>query len=401
MTWRRFYRSDPGQRANNDIEQRQLSLTLKQQLTPQDGVYANIEQYDATFGDLQQYYDPGTANPNLRVKETQDPIIGLGYNHAWSPGARTLFFATRLNDTTSFTNPAAPTLLAFEPEFTPGVPTLTSVEGLTMQENFADRLTIYSAELQQIWEQPAHTTVIGGRVQYGHFNTANEQDTPSTLLPIFPNPPAPEAQQDITSVFKRVSFYGYHQWQVFDPLQLIGGLTYDRITFPENFRSAPISGDDKTVDQFSPKAGIIWTPAGKYHRPFCLHPLAVRRERGPKLPARTFAGGGLHPKTIAASFLNPSRARMPVRKFETYDLSLEQKFRTGNLSHSLRRDTGLHRGPGCRDLFSYDPFSDERADISRPLRFEREDLDYHGKIPPRLRPTNCSARTGLWAGSIV
>ena len=31
-----FYHSDPGQRPNEDIQQRQLSLTLKQQFTPQD-----------------------------------------------------------------------------------------------------------------------------------------------------------------------------------------------------------------------------------------------------------------------------------------------------------------------------------------------------------------------------
>lgn len=367
-----FYRSDPGQRANNDIGQRQLSLTLKQQLTPQDGVYANIEQYDATFGDLQQYYDPGTANPNLRVKETQDPIVSLGYNHEWSPGVRTLFFATRLNDTTSFTNPAAPTLLAFEPEITPGVPTLTSVQGLTMQENFADRLTIYSAELQQIWEQPAHTTVVGGRVQYGHFDTANGQDTPSTLAFLFPTP---AAQQDVTSLFKRVSFYGYHQWQVFDPLQLIGGLAYDRITFPENFRTAPLSGNEKTVDQFSPKAGLIWTPAKNITARFAY----TRSLSGASLDQSY----QLEPSQVAG-FIQNYRSIIPESiaganagaKFETYDLSLEQKFRTGTyltVSGEIL-DSTVDRVDG---LFSYDPFS--AVQIYPVPSGLREDLDYQEK----------------------
>jgi tetratricopeptide (TPR) repeat protein len=121
-----FYRSDPGQRVNDDIEQRQLSLTLKQQLTPKDSVYLDVEQYDAGFGDLSQQYDQSMANPGVRYKETQNPIVNLGYNHEWSPGIHTLFFATRLNDTFSLTNPAEPTLVAFMPAFSPFPPMLTS-----------------------------------------------------------------------------------------------------------------------------------------------------------------------------------------------------------------------------------------------------------------------------------
>jgi len=81
-----------------------------------------------------------------------------------------------------------------------------------MHENYTNWLTIYSAELQQIWEQADHTTVIGARMQYGHFETANLQDTPSTAGPIFPF--GTIAQQDITSYFRRTSLYGYHQWQI-------------------------------------------------------------------------------------------------------------------------------------------------------------------------------------------
>jgi outer membrane receptor protein involved in Fe transport len=204
---------------------------------------------------------------------------------------------------------------------------LTSVQGLIMQENYVNRLTIYSGELQQIWEQPAHTTVVGGRVQYGHFDTANLQDTPSALVPIFPDPPAPAAEQDITSLFKRISFYGYHQWQIFEPLQLIGGLTYDWITFPENFRTAPVSGSEKTVDQLSPKAGLIWTPAENTTARFAY--------------TRSLAGASLdqsyqlEPSQVAG-FIQNYRSIIPESiaganagaGFETYDISIEQKFRT-------------------------------------------------------------------------
>jgi len=350
-----FYRSDPGQRVNNDIEQRQLSLTLKQQLTPKDSVYLDVEQYDANFGDLQQYYDPNMANPNARLKETQNPIVGLGYNHEWSPGVHTLLFLTRLEDSGSLTNPAAPTLVTFMPAFPPFPPVLTSVQGLSMQENFENRLTIYSGELQQIWKQPDHTTIIGTRIQYGHFNTANLQDTPSSLLFIFPPPPTPEADQDNTSLFRRISFYGYHQWQVFEPLQLIGGLAYDRITFPENFRTAPVSGNGKTEDQISPKAGMIWTPFENTTVRFAY--------------TRSLAGASLdqshqiEPSQVAG-FIQNYRSVIPESiagenagaGFETFDLSLEQKFRTGTylgLSGEILNST-VDRIDGA---FDYNPFS--------------------------------------------
>src|SRR5438128_12641146 len=119
------------------------------------------------------------------------------------------FFVTRLDDTFSFTNQAQPTLIAFRPDLIsmPGVTTLTGVQGITMHENLVNKLEIYSGELQQIWQQPLHSTILGGRLQYGHFQTANFQTLPSTAGSLFPDPPAPAARQEITSLFRRISFY--------------------------------------------------------------------------------------------------------------------------------------------------------------------------------------------------
>jgi tetratricopeptide (TPR) repeat protein len=319
-----LYRTDPGQRLNDDIEQRQLSLTLKEQLTPHDVLYENVQQYDAGFGDLPQYYSQSMANPNVRYKETQTPNVSLGYDHEWGPDIHSLFLVTRLEDTGSLNNPASPTLVAFLPEIM-GVPTLTSVQGLTMNENYENRLTIYSGELQQIWEQPAHTTILGARFQYGHFDTDNLQDTPSALPVIFSSP---AADQDINSLFRRVSFYGYHQWQIFETLQLIGGLAYDRITFPENFRSAPVSSTGRTADQFSPKAGLIWTPLEN-----TTARLAYTRSLSGASLDQSYQ---LEPSQVAG-FIQNYRSIIPESivganagaEFETFDLSLEQKFNTG------------------------------------------------------------------------
>ena len=344
-----FYRSDPGQRVNDDIEQRQISLTLKQQLTPKDSVSLDVEQYESDFGDVPQYYDQSRANPDVRYKETQTPNVSLGYHHEWSPGVHTLLFLTRLQDSGSFTNPEEPALVEFEPGGTP-----VSVQGLTMNENFKNRLTVYSGELQQIWEQPEHTTVVGARIQYGHFNTANLQDSPSILPSIFPDPPTPAAEQDFTSLFKRFSFYGYHQWRIFEPLQLIGGLAYDRITFPENFRTAPVSGNEKTENQLSPKAGLIWTPLENTTARFAY--------------TRSLSGASvdqsyqIEPSQVAG-FIQNYRSIIPESiagenagaKFETFDLSLEQKFRTGTylgVSGELLNST-VDRMDG---VFDYDFF---------------------------------------------
>jgi tetratricopeptide (TPR) repeat protein len=318
-----FYRIDPGQRVNDDIEQRQLSATLKYQFTPQDTVYLQVTQYKADSGDLYQYYNQNMANPDARVSEEQNPNVELGYHHEWSPGVHTLFFAARLEDSLSVINPTGPTLLAFEP-----FATITGVQGLTMHEQYENDLTIYSGELQQIWQTPVHNTILGTRLQYGNFDTYNLQNTPSALVgTVFPEAPTNAAQQDVSSLFKRISVYGYHQWQIFNPLQLIGGLTYDWLTFPENFSTAPISGTHQTVDQLSPKAGLIWRPLDDTTFRFAY--------------TRSLAGASLdqsyqiEPSQVAGFIQNyrsiiPESVVGPVpgAKFETFGFSLEQKLPT-------------------------------------------------------------------------
>ena len=365
-----FYRSDPGQQANNDIEQRQLSLTLKGQLTPQDAVYLQVKQYEANGGDLNQHFNQNMTNSTYRMKEKQEPIVNLGYHHEWSPGVHTLFLVTRLDDTFSFTNFMQPSLF----EGYDDVPTLVAAENITTREHFTDKLEIYSGELQQIWEGPSHNTIIGTRIQYGHFHMTVLQDNPSSYVaPLFPDPPMPAAQQDITSPFKRVSFYGYHQWQIFEPLQLIGGVTYDHLTCPENFRSAPISGNETTADQVSPKAGFIWTPLDKTTVRFAY--------------TRSLAGASLdqsyqiEPSQVAG-FVQSFRSIIPESiagvnagaEFETYDLSLEQKFRTGTylaISGEILNST-VNRVDGA---FDYYPLS-----LPYPVPSgQRENLDYQEK----------------------
>src|ERR1043166_4462342 len=97
-----------------------------------------------------------SSNSTARFDERQEPIVGIGYHHEWAPGIHTIVYGARLADNFSFTNQAQPTFLASRPDASPGVPVLTGVQGLTMHEGFAGRLEIYSGEVQQIFQQPAH-----------------------------------------------------------------------------------------------------------------------------------------------------------------------------------------------------------------------------------------------------
>ncbi len=348
-----YYRTDPGQRANNDVEQRNLGLSLKQQITPQDTVFFRAKLYKANGGDLAEYYDPAMASPTFRFNEKQEPILGLGYHHEWSPGVHTLVFAARVADNTSFTNQTQPTLVMFRPDdpFNPGKTMLTGVQGITMQEHFKNELEIYSTEVQQIWQLSQRTIILGGRFQSGDFNTDNLQNLPSTAGFLFPDPPEPAALQNINTDYNRFTVYGYHQWELTDWVELIGGVAYDHINYPENIRSAPISSEQSNVDDILPKAGLILRPA----------PGSVVRFAY----TRSLAGASLdqsyqiEPSQVAG-FIQSYRSLIPEAvaganvgaEFETYGLSLEQKFPTGTylaVSGELLY-SDVHRTVGAFDV---------------------------------------------------
>jgi outer membrane receptor protein involved in Fe transport len=125
-----------------------------------------------------------------------------------------------------------------------------------MNQDYNSKLAIYSGELQQIAQRPGHTTVVGGRFQSGEFETEVTQTR--FRNPLFGSVLDYGSGQDFTSDFQRGSVYGYHTWEIVPSLQLIGGLSYDHLTFPENFRFAPIESGEDDVSRLSPKAGLIW-----------------------------------------------------------------------------------------------------------------------------------------------
>jgi Flp pilus assembly protein TadD len=325
-----FYYADPGQWPNGELSERQLSLSAKQQLTPQDSVFFSIQQYQGGSGELVQSYYQNKVNQAFYETEHQDPMVILGYHHDWSPGVHTLFLAGRLQDNTFTTNAEAQALMTFENLVNPAnARGPTHVNGIrdtaTYYQQIQVDFDIYSAELQQIWETDSHNTIIGSRLQYGDFLTENHERHPSQLAGIALPDPAPT--QDIGTLYKRSSTYAYHDWQIFEPLQVIGGITYDQMVYPANYNMAPVSSQESRVGELEPKAGFIWTPADKTTVRF-----AYTRSLGGVQMDQSYQ---IEP-TEVAGFIQSYRTIIPLSvegmnsgaKCETFDLSLEQKLAT-------------------------------------------------------------------------
>jgi Tfp pilus assembly protein PilF len=325
------YHSDPGQHSNGDFEERILSAEFKQQLTPKDTAFFQAIDYQASGGDPGLFYDPTQPfpqgpNPELRTRETQEPILALGYHHEWAPGMHTIVLGTRLTDRISVDNPAQISLLV---DRTPDG--LDYVEPFLISQTYQSDLKIYTAEVQQIWQVDRHLTILGALYQNGNFDTKNLQLGPygtENSQFITPTPDTPAQDANFVVDFERVTFYGYHQWQIFDPLYLVGGISYDKVKFPTNFRAAPISSQQQTEDLIAPKAGIIWTPWTNG----VLRGAYTRSLSGASID-QTFR---LEP-TQVAGFLQSFRSVTPESiggakagaTFDTYAAAFEQKFSTG------------------------------------------------------------------------
>ena len=169
-----IYRSDPGQRVNHDIEQQQLSLAVKQRLTPEDTLFGLVTYYQGDGGDLFQYYDPAAANKRLRTHEQQAPLLSIGYHHEWGPGSHTLFLFSRLQDTYKVNNPEATPLILGESGGVIGGVDPSFKAGQQYQSD----LVIYSAEAQQVWQSGPSQLIAGLRYQHGDFSTHNVFNVP-------------------------------------------------------------------------------------------------------------------------------------------------------------------------------------------------------------------------------
>ena len=350
------YLSDDGQRPNNAQQQLTVSVKLKEQLTPGDAVYLQSVCYDASAGDLAQYYDPAQSHAGLRTKETQEPLLLAGYHHEWSPGIHTLVLAGRFQDTFDVSDPQQSVLLLAKDSAgtviaapTPQLPTAPL--------SYRSDLTIYSAELQQICQLGNHGFVAGARYQTGAFDTRTGlgASTPtlmgSTTTTSFLAFASSPIQQSFLTSMERITAYGYDQWRVFDPLLLSAGVSYDRLRFPLNYRDTPIAAGEDSEERVSPKAGFTWTPARGTDLRFAYTRSlgGVSFDQSARLEPSQVAGfiqayRSLIPESVAGSVAGAT--------FETFGLALDQKFKTGTYFgvEAQQLNSDVHRTIGTVDL---------------------------------------------------
>jgi tetratricopeptide (TPR) repeat protein len=311
-----FYNTDNGWRPNNDWEQLSTALTLKYQITAQDSVYVRASYETVESGDPAQYYKRSESNPVLRLEETQEPFVIAGYHHEWRPGVHTLLLAGRFDDTLRASNPTNRVLF-----FNRLLGPISSVSPLPYDQSYRDNQVLYAVEAQQIWRHRDHTFLAGARFQAGDHDTRNAQNPygPPVVFPI---------DQSFENDLQRQTYYLYDQWQFWPTLTLVGGVSYDRVEFPENFRYGPISDAEETRDQVSPKAGVVFTPfkdttiRGAYFRSLG----GVSIDQSVRLEPSQVAGfnqayRSLIPESVAGDNSAPT--------FDTWAFSIEQKLGRG------------------------------------------------------------------------
>ncbi len=242
---------------NTDLSRLEWYSEVKLQLTPQDALFAQTKYQDFQSGDIIPYFDRSQIRRNFRFSEVQDPLLFVGYDHKWSESVHTLFLGSRLINDLRYHDLAVPGIIFIRET---NVVVDKSIFPL-YDVDYRSRFETYTAELTQILQAGQHALVLGGRIQSGDFTTRNvltniEQYQPG-VAPGFVYPSRHDQQTDLW----RASVYAYDIWQVAPGLFLTAGLAYDRLDYPENFRSAPISTGQVRRQHVSPKGAFHWTPA--------------------------------------------------------------------------------------------------------------------------------------------
>ncbi len=240
------YQHNAGIRPNNELSSIEWYSQIKQQLSPYDTVtlFTKYENYHS--GDNFQYNNPTNASTTFHYDEHQDPLLVATYHHEWGPGVHTILLAGRLPTEQQISDQDGSYYL---------VPMIHGTNFYNAQDfsnlNYFNQFTIYTTELNQLFQYDTHTLILGTRYQFGRF------DTSDTLTPdggLF----AP-VDSTISERFQRFSIYGYHVWELFNNFLLTTGVTYDRMTYPDNFRFSPVTPGTAKREQISPKVAVNWT----------------------------------------------------------------------------------------------------------------------------------------------
>lgn len=419
-----LYHSDPGQRPNNDLDLFSLSARFKQQLTAADSVYVQALYSDVESGDMIPSYD-NVGNPDLRVKETQEPILLAGYHHQWSPGSHTLVLGGRLQDTVRISDVNNDVFAQFKlrGNGVTGFPADVANGALVFPYwprgglAYRSEFEAYTLEVQQLCQnrtdRGGHGLVAGARVQAGSLDTQTRLGDFLVPALVLYNPwhtnwnaswgyPGYATNQDTHLL--RVSAYAYYHWQPASPFLFTLGLTYDWLDYPQNHRFAPTSGRQAGADQLSPKWGLMWTPAEflSFRAAYSRSLGGVSLEQSFQLEPTQVAGfnqafRSLMPESVVGS--------IPAAQFETWNLALEQKVGRGTFLGAQAQWLGSEadRGVGVFTLFEDDPMRAVPSGTTERLDYDERTLlvtfnqlvGRHGVLGARYRMSDAELTRSL------
>ena len=321
------YNWDPGQTPNGSQESRQFSLKIKEQLTPNNGLFFEILDFHQDSGDLSQRYNPALAHLGFKTREKQEPSVLAGLDHKWSEHQHTLLLASVFNDNLAAADPNGSSYL-FKSSL-PGDPPFNFAP-VNLAYHYASRLTLGSFEVQHLATFDRFQTVAGIRLQAGTFHLSNQQSvSPLTdFADLFYFPDDLVTNQSLEAHSIRVTPYLYEYWHLTSKLCLIGGLTYDYQSLPQNPLFGPLGNQDRTQQQLSPKAGLVWQPTDHS---------AVRAAYSQSLGGASLDQSVRLEPTQVGGFVQAYRTLVPGsimggisgERFETFDVSIENRFGSG------------------------------------------------------------------------
>jgi Tfp pilus assembly protein PilF len=250
------YRTDPGERVNQDLEIRQLEGKFKHDLTPDDSVYLHVINFRSEGGDITQHFDEQEVSRTFRFDDKQTATVLAGYHHQWSPQNHTLFLAGRFDDELGASDPLSGVLALDR-----GRGMLNGLAPVTVSQAYASRVELYTAELQQLMVAGRHSLIAGARGQWSHQNVEDQVANPIGDNRALLGTNNPVSAQDEAVNSWGVSLYAYDNVRLTDTLQVVGGLNYTYQVVPVNTATAPVSSSREHQNQLNPKAGIIWSPA--------------------------------------------------------------------------------------------------------------------------------------------
>ncbi|HYE29967.1 MAG TPA: TonB-dependent receptor [Methylomirabilota bacterium] len=309
------YRTDPGERPNNDFEQLVFQPKFKQQLTPKDTLYFHVIYSETKAGDVAQYYDQSqAARTFMRIEDQIEPIVFAGYHHEWSPGSHTLALVGRFTDDFEMIQENGVNYLR-QPPGLGAAYGLQQINSSLYNSDFEG----YTAEAQHIWQSARNNLVVGGKFQTASPEAEATVNPGGAVIPAF--------SQTVESDLRRYQLYLYDTFKLTDTFSIVGGVSYDELEYPENVDLPPLTSDTEERTQLSPKAGFLWDLTKDTHlRGYYAHSLGgLYFDQSLRLEPAQIAGFNQAYRSIIPESV---MGITPGTRFQTMGLGIDHQFPT-------------------------------------------------------------------------